>query len=223
MRAILLILTLPLCCGSCSSMGRSQAGERIRFTAPTSARDSLLSELRRQARSGSIDPAGVRFIQDSSNVVSGLGYSWAVYLPGYTSHSRLLAVAATHSGIVTVLRRPADWRRATRSYMPTSDSAAIAACAEIVGSTSRRRSPGVRPAVVSDTGSLNRASGQIPHLASLRRRVQAAQVVRDGTRWEVTGWFVEAGDAMKYQCVIDEGATSLRAVDSLPDHGFRGD
>lgn len=181
----------------------------------------VLKELRRRASAfRPPDSISARLTYDSSAVVPRLRYIWGEYYPENAPHVRFAALVASKDTSV-VIRSPSDWVLVAGPLSVTSDDEAINACGEIVYTTTRRRTPNLRPRAYYGPESLTDLPLPVPSAQFLRDSLQIASAeFRSEAEWVVDFWAIEPTDVLRYRCNLGPNYASVVVRDSFPGYGY---
>jgi hypothetical protein len=177
------------------------------------ATDSLVHELRTRIppEYGRPTKSNIRVLNDTSDVVPGLEYVWADYVPPNTADVLYRAVVARRTNQVVVLRTPSDWAAAA-DWNASSTDEALRACREIVHVIFERRFPLVRPRVYSGPGSL----ANVRDRDSLQQRLSLPLVQqRPDQSWLATFWIVGVRDVTEFRCELTAETASLTTLEAF--------
>jgi hypothetical protein len=190
----------------------AQSAPSVERAYPT-ATDSLVHELRTRTppEYGRPTRSNIRVLNDTSDVVPGLEYVWADYVPPQTADVFYRAVVARRANKVVVLRNPADWASAA-NWQASSTDEALRACREIVHLIFERQFPLVRPRVYTGPRSL----ANVRDRDSLQERLAPPLVQqRPDQSWLVQFWIVGVRDVTEFRCELTAETTSLTTLEVL--------
>ncbi len=201
----------------CQNVGRARLPPSV--STDSAVRDSLWRELVRTTSRSQPSPTHdqVTFSSDTSRIVPGLLYHWALYSPPQTVHALNRAVAITNASRVLIVRAPGDWGAAAAGWHPRSSEEVLQACAEIAYVTTSRRLPGFIPIPFTGPGTLENLP--LPSPDYLLERLSSPSVHNaEGLGWTARFWAVEVADVKEYECRIGS-TTSLSTLQVLVNYG----